>query len=326
MNTRIGRRAILAAPPGLLLASGTARAAYPDRPIRLIVPSSPGSGFDVFCRLYAASMGPQLGATMVVENRPGAATAIGAAAAARSAPDGYTLLGVDNATMVFNRALFRNLAYDDERDFRPLGLTVKVPMLLVVPAQSPYRDARALIEAARMQPDRLNYATPGVGFIHHLAMARLMKATGTRMMDVQTRGSVASVTELIGNRLDTAVIDIATAQEALKTGQLRPLAVCSTERLEDMPEVPTIEQALDIPGFVAEAWNGLVVPAATPDPIVERLSAALLVSQREPAIHERARAIGSYVLTGGPMVFAERVSAERAAWRPLVGELGIQLD
>lgn len=324
---RRSRRGLLAA--GLVAGIAIPRAAradYPDRPIRWIVPSPPGGGFDVLARLIAGPLGERLGQPLVIDNRAGAATIIGAEAAARAPADGYSVLSADNATLVFNPALYRRLPYDPDRDFRPIALMARFQLLLVTRPQSEITTAAALFDRARAAPDRLDYAIPGIGFAHHLAMERLLRATGTRMTQVPMRGMAAMLTELMSGRIETGIVDFASGNQAILTGQLRPLAVCALTRLPQLPAVPTMQEALGLPGFEAFAWQGMVVPRATPDPVAARLTQAMLAALGDPALNGRMRQIGLDPMIGGAEQLTSLIAAERATWQPLIRQLGIILD
>jgi tripartite-type tricarboxylate transporter receptor subunit TctC len=325
---RLHRRAVLATGLATVLVPwcrGTL-AAYPDRPLTWIVPYAAGGGSDIVARLLSEAMSPLLGEPVVVENRPGGATAIGAAAAAEAAPDGHTMLTADNGTLVFNPALFRDLPYDPERDFRPVGLTARVALILAVTKGSPASSARGLIERARARPGEIGCASAGVGSPHHLAMERLARAAGVRFNHVPYKGAAPALNDLAGGHVESMMIDRPSAVSHLSAGSIRPLAVCAAARLDELPAVPTVQEALGFQGFEAHAWQGIVVPKATPDEVVERLASTLAATLRQKPVLARMRGIGLEPLAGGPADMQHLTESERAVWVPLIRALDIKLD
>ena len=326
----IPRRAAVAA--GLAAAAVVAApfrralAAYPDRPVRWIVAYAAGGGTDTLARILGGNLSPRLGQPVVVENRPGGATNIGAEAAARAAPDGHTVFSADNGTLVFNPALFRKLPYDPERDFRPIGLMARFPLVLTAKQTSAFNGARDFIEGAKARPGQIDYGSPGIGSPHHLAMERLAKETGTRLNHVPYRGAAPALNDLLAGTIEAMVLDLASGGGHLRSGRVKPLALCSLTRHPDLPDVPTVQEALGLRNFEASAWQTLMVPARTPDAVAARLTAELAAALREEAVVERIRAIGLEPLTGGPEEAAKLIEAERAVWVPLIRERGITLE
>jgi tripartite-type tricarboxylate transporter receptor subunit TctC len=323
------RRAALTA--GLLAAGGlSSRGAlaqqYPNRPIKWLVGYAAGGGTDVLARLLAAAMSPGLGQQIVIENRPGAATNLAADSAARAEPDGYTVFTAGIETLVYNPALYKKLPFDPARDFRPVGLTARFHLLLTVKRDSPATSARDLIERAKAAPGQINYGSPGLGSPHHLAMERLMREAGVKLTHVPYRGMAPVITDMMGGVVETAIVDYAAGGSILRAGTLRPLAVCSASRLEALPDVPTVQEALGLRGFEAYAWQGLVVPARTPDAIVTRLAEALTTALGQESVQTRMREIGLEPLTGGPTEFKTLIEADRAVWGQLIRDLGITLE
>jgi tripartite-type tricarboxylate transporter receptor subunit TctC len=328
-HVRIPRRAVLAAAglgATILPLRRASAQQYPDRPIKWIVAYAAGGGTDTLARMLGAAMSPKLGQPVVIENRPGAATNIGAEAAAKSAPDGYTVFSADNGTLVFNPALFRRLPYDPERDFRPIGLMARFPLVLTTKQDSAFKAVRDLVEGAKARPGGVDYGSPGVGSPHHLTMERLSKETGVRFNHVPYRGAAPALNDLLAGTLETMVIDLPSGAEHLRSGRIKPLAICSAARHPDLPDVPTIQESLGLRGFEAYAWQGLVVPARTPDAIADRLTMELAAAVRDRSVTDRMRGIGLEPLSGGPDEFKTLIEAERAVWVPLIKERGITLD
>ena len=260
------------------------------------------------------------------ENRPGAATNIGAEAVAKAPGDGYTVFTADNGTLVFNTALFRRLPYDPVRDFRPVGLMARFPLFLAVGEKAPADSAQGLIARAKATPGSIDCGTPGIGSPHHLAMERMTREAGVRFNHVPYRGAAPALNDLIAGNLPMMVLDYPSGAEYLRSGRVKALAVLSASPLEDLPAVPTVQASLGLPGFEAYAWQGLVVPKATPDALVGQLTQALEATMRDPAVRTRMQQIGLETLTGGPAEFETLLERERATWLPLIRDLNITLD
>lgn len=326
-RTRLSRRTAVATGfAAAALPFRRARADYPDRPITWIVAYAAGGGTDTLARILAERMAPDLGQQLVIENKPGGATNIGASAAAKAKPDGYTVFTADNGTLVFNPALFKKLPYDPATNFRPIGLMARFPLLLAVRLDSESTDAKGLVERARTAPASIDYASPGVGSPHHLTMARLTREAGIELNHVPYKGAAPALNDLVGGHIETMVVDFPSGAGQIRAGKIRPLAVCSATRLSALPDVPTVQEAIGLADFEAYAWQGLVVPAATPDPIVERLSRALAAAVADPKVVARLQEIGLEPLAGGLADMQRLIEAERRVWVPLIHELGITLD
>ncbi|MCR0985698.1 Bug family tripartite tricarboxylate transporter substrate binding protein [Roseomonas populi] len=314
-----------AAPLGALPLGG-ALAAYPDRPVRWIVGAPPGGGTDTVARVVAQALSARLGQPIVIENRPGASTTIGADAAAKAAPDGLTLATVDNGTVIFVPVLYRRLPFDPDKDFRPVGLMARVPQVLAVGPQSSIRTAKELVERAKAAPGKIDYASPGIGSPHHLTMERLCRTVGIQLNHVPYRGSAPALNDVIAGQVEVAVVDTAAGGEYLRSGRVRPLATCQAERLPDLANVPTVNEALELSGFDVFSFQALVVPRATPDAIVQRLSDELQAVLKDEAVRARMAAIGIQPLGGGPEDYDRAVREDREIWVPLIRSLGITLE
>ncbi|MCK8785283.1 tripartite tricarboxylate transporter substrate binding protein [Roseomonas sp. NAR14] len=336
-QARIRRRdllATLAATPlaaplvAPLVAPGRALAAegFPSRPVKWIVAYAAGGGTDTLARLLGANLSQRLGQPFVIDNRPGAATNVGAEAAAKAAPDGYTVFSADNGTLVFNTALFRRLPYDPERDFRGVGLMARFPLFLAVAPDYPARTLRELLDRAKAAPGTIDVASPGVGSPHHLALERFAREAGVRFNHVPYRGAAPALNDLLAGTVPAMVVDYPSSVDYLRSGRVRPLAVFSAARPADLPDVPTAQEAAGLRGFEAYAWQGMVVPKATPDAVVARLTEELARTLADEGVRRRMREIGLEPLTGGPAEFQALLNAERATWLPLIRELGITLD
>ena len=325
MTTRgFTRRHILAA----LAASAAvtpARAAYPEKPVKWIVGYPPGGATDVLARLLGQSLSARIGQPVVVDNRPGAGSSLGATALAKSPPDGYSMMSADNGTLIINPVIYRSLAYDPDRDFRPVGLYAGIHLLLAVRADSPVRSAAEYLDRARNPAEPVPYASPGIGSPLHLAMERLVREAKVHLNHVAYRGMAPALNDVLGGSIGSIVIDYTTGREMVLAGRIRALAVFSEKRLAALPDVPTMaEQGL--PGFTAGAWQGVIVPRATPDAIVERLSNELTQVLAEPSVRARYAELGLDVPPSDPASFTQRWQSDKAIWQPLIRSLDIKLD
>ncbi|MBP0493273.1 Bug family tripartite tricarboxylate transporter substrate binding protein [Pararoseomonas indoligenes] len=319
----LGRRALMGA--GLAAALPLpALAAYPDRALRWVVAYAAGGGTDVLARLVGATLSQRLGQPVVIENRPGGATNVGAEFTAKAPADGYTVMTADNGTLIFNTALFKRLPYDPARDFRPVGLMARFPLFLVTGEKPAAANVQELIGKTKASP--VDCATAGIGSPHHLAMERLAREAGVRFNHVPYRGAAPALNDLIAGNVPLMVLDYPSGAEYLRSGKVKALAVFSPQPVEDMPGVPTIQAALSLRGFEAFAWQGVVAPKATPDAVVAQLTKELDATMKDPAVRARMQQIGLEPLTGGPAEFEALLERERGVWLPLIRDLGITLD
>jgi tripartite-type tricarboxylate transporter receptor subunit TctC len=320
------RRHVLAAGIAASAAMTTgAQAAYPEKPIRWIVGYPPGGATDAIARLLGQPLSTRIGQPVIVDNRPGAGSALGATALANSSADGYTVMGADNGTLVINPVVYRTLQYDPDRDFRPVGLYAGINLVLAVRTDSPFRSAAEFLDNVRAAKEPVAYASPGMGSPLHLAMERLARDAKLRLSHVAYRGMAPALNDLVGGMVPCAVIDYTTAGEMVKAGRLRALATFSETRLAALPDVPTFaEQGL--PGFSAGAWQGLIAPRKTPDAVVQRLSEGLAHALSEPNVKARYAELGLDLPRSDPETFAKRWQADKAIWQPLIRSLEIKLD
>ncbi len=253
-------------------------AAYPNRPIRLVVPYAAGGGTDILARQLAKLAGESLGQPIVVDNRPGAGTVVGAAEVAKAAADGYTLLWGDNATFALNPHVYKKLPYDPLTSFAPVTLTVKGALVLIASNELGVKDVGQLIAYARSNPNKLSYGTPGNGTPHHLAMeAFKLRAGGLSIQHVPYKGEAPALSDLIGGSLNLMFAGARVVKPQADSGKITALAVSGTKRNPMMPNLPTVAQA-GLTGFASEYWQGVVAPAKTPPAVVARLNAAFLAA------------------------------------------------
>jgi tripartite-type tricarboxylate transporter receptor subunit TctC len=326
---RTDRRQFLAGAAVLALAGATpatAQSAYPNRPVRLVVPYPPGGGTDFFARLVGTAMGETLGQSVIVENRAGAATIIGAEAVARAAPDGYTILLGDTATFAANKSLYQKLPYDPQRDFAPITLTGRFAIVLLVNINKlKVASLKDLIEAARRAPGTIDYASPGVGSPFHLATELLAGAAGIKLNHVPYRGVAPALQDLAAGQIGMMFVDFASARSQLATPGIKALAVASPTELAGLPGVPTVA-ASGFPGFEAWAWQGFVAPAGTPADIVGKLNAGYLAAIKNPEIVAKLTGAGIDVLQSTPAEFSAYMRSETEKWEKVVKAANIRAD
>src|SRR3954469_15353842 len=272
----------------LLAGEAAAQADYPARAVRIIVPSPPSGGTDIIGRVLAQHLSKALGQQFFVENKPGAGNMIGIEAAARSAPDGYTLLMVAS-TLVLNSVLYKQVPYDPVRDFSPITLAATAPNILVVNPKLPINSVADLIAAAKAQPGKLTYGTPGVGTSPHLCMELFKSMAGVDLQHVPYKGTAAAVMDIIGGQIDVAFATALTAKPLIDAGRLRALAVSGPRRSAALPSVPPVAEA-GVPAYEAMQWYGLLAPAGTPATIIERVHAEAMVALRSPEMKARLAA------------------------------------
>jgi len=318
---RIVRTTLLAC---LLLPLG-AQAAYPERPIRLVVPFPPGGGTDAIARQAAVKVASDTGWTLVIENRPGAGGNLGVEAVTNAKPDGYTIVIGQTSNLAINPTLYTKLGYDPERDLTPVGLVAEAPLVLAVAADSPYQTLGDFIAAAKKDPGHLNYASSGNGTVSHLATEQFQKAADIRLTHIPYKGASQGVNDLIGGQIQAYMSSIPTLIGHVKNGKLRALAVTSAARTSDMPDVPTFAES-GVPGFEAVTWFGLAGPAGMPEEAVNALHAAFDKALKDETTRQQYQAQGANVLTSTPAEFGELIRRERARWGEIVKESGVSVD
>jgi len=302
-----------------------AAAAFPNKPIEWVVPYPAGGGSDVVARTLAEPMSKTLGQTIIINNKPGAATNIGADYAAKAKADGHVMLTADTATLAANPALYSKLPYNVEKDFAPVGLMARFPMILVVNANVPVKNLAEFMAWAKKQTDGVNYATPGAGSPHHLATELFRERAGLKLVHVPYRGAAPAVQDVIGGQVPFMFVDTASGYPHILSGKLRPIGVASLKRLASFETVPTLaEQGMK--GFEAYAWQGLVVPLATPPEAVAALNKALLAALETTAVKARFQTLGLEAIPSTPAQMAAYAKSEREKWGQLIRTSNIRLD
>jgi tripartite-type tricarboxylate transporter receptor subunit TctC len=298
---------------------------YPNRSIEWVVPYQAGGGTDIVARTVAEKMSAALGQPIVIANKPGAATAIGAAYVARAKADGYAMVTGDTATLAANPFLYSDLAYDPAKDFDSVGLLARFAMILVVNPSVPVHDLKEFIEWAGEQKEGVSYGTPGAGSPHHLATELFKQKTGLNLVHVPYRGAAPAVQDVMGGQVPFMFVDSATGQQFIASGMLRPIAVASKQRLANLPDVPTlIESGID--GFEAYAWQGLLVPKGTPKEAIGRLSTALRDALNDADVRAKFAGMGLEAIPGTPAEMDKYAEAEREKWGKLIDEAGIKVQ
>jgi len=298
---------------------------YPSRPIMLIVPFPPGGSTTVMARNVADKMSEALGQSIVVENRGGAGGTIGTRAAAKAAPDGYTILLSYTGTFSIAPSAYANPGYDPRKDFAPIGMIGTAPNLLVVNAALPVRSMAELIKYAKAQPAPMQYGSPGVGTVNHLAGEMLANEIGTKLLHIPYKGNGPALGDLLGGHIPMMFMPIPAALGNVKAGTLRALAVSSAKRSSVLPDLPTMAET-GVPGFDVALRYGLAAPAGTPRPIIERLNKELNAALASDEVKKRLASEGADALPGTPEAYAEDIDKEETKWRALVRKLNLKVE
>jgi tripartite-type tricarboxylate transporter receptor subunit TctC len=299
---------------------------YPEKPIRFIVPYAAGGTTDLLSRAIAQKLSEALGQGVVPDNRPGAGGNVGAEIAAKSPPDGYTMLMAPVSPMAINVTLYGSkMAFNPEKDFAPVTLVAKVPLVVVVNPSVPAKTLLELIALAKSKPGQLNYGSAGNGSSNHLVGEMLKTAAGINMVHIPYRGGGPGMMALVAGQIDVLIGQVPTVTPMVNAGRLRALAVSGAQRSPALPDVPTMAEA-GLPGFDATAWYSIVVPAGTPKPIISRLNAELVKILKSPDIRARLVSEGADVETSTPEELGAFVHAEIQKWSKAVRESGTKID
>ncbi|MEA3157554.1 MAG: hypothetical protein QOK44_5143 [Betaproteobacteria bacterium] len=313
---------------GLLLATlatgAAAQGNYPQRPVRLIVPLAAGGGMDTITRALAAKLTESMGQTVVIDNRGGGGGTVGAELAASAPPDGYTLLMM-SATAVIRPLMYENTRYDIARDFVAISQVTSQPYVLTVNPAVPAKSLQELISFAKTNPGKLNYASAGQGSIIHLTSELFNRVAGVKTVHVPYKGIGAAYPDILANNVQMVFASIVSVLPHLKGQRLRALAVTGPVRAKSLPDVPTANEA-GAKGFVVTNWYGLVAPARTPQPIVERLNRDVMKVVHDPDLAQRYAADGAEGVGSTPQQFASHIKAEHDKWAKLIKETGIRGD
>ena len=315
---------VVALAAGVLLSTAPAFAVYPERLVKIVVPFAPGGGTDVIARALAQEMSRDLGASVIIENKPGAGTIIGTQAVAASAPDGYTLLMGTFANAV-NPSLNPKLPYDAHKDFAAVALVARSFNLVVVNPASPIASIADLIAAARAAPDKLSYGTYGIGTSAHLAGELFKHMAKVNLTSVPYKGAAPAITDLLGGQIQVIFTTVASAASLVEAGQLRAIAVTSAERSPAFPQLPTVSEA-GVPGYAAEAWYGLYAPAKTPPEIIDRLNKSAAKAVQSEAFKKLGVNEGLVLVAQPPQALDRYFETEEARWRQVIQDAGIRAE
>ena len=296
-------------------------AKYPSRPIRVIVPFAPGGGLDITTRLIGQKLTEKWGQNIVVDTRPGAATIVGTEIASKAAPDGYTLLMI-TTTFAINPGLRSKLPYDPFKDFTPITQLNSQPNVIVVAPSFSGKSVKDLIALAKSKPGEMTFASPGAGSAPHLAAEMLQRQAGVNMIHVPYKGIPPAVTDVLGGRVAMLFTTTISAAPHIKAGKLRAVAITSAKRQPSMPDVPTVGETL--PGYRAEAFQGMVAPAGVPQAIVNKLAAEVVRIVRLPDVAERFQLDGAEAVGSTPKEFAAFLKAEMQKWSKVIRDAGIK--
>ncbi|WP_432260993.1 Bug family tripartite tricarboxylate transporter substrate binding protein [Cupriavidus sp. TMH.W2] len=322
------RRAVLAALaslPALLVCSAAAFAAeaFPSRPIRLVVPFTPGGTTDILARLVAQKAGEALGQSIVVDNRPGAGGNIGAEAVARSAADGYTLLMGTLGTQVTNQFIYPRMPYDSARDFVPVTLVANSPNVLLVNSTLNAKTVGELITLARREPGKINYASTSTGGSPHLSGELLNMMAGVSMQHVPYKGAAPAMTDLLAGQVNLMFDNLPSALAQIQAGKVTALAVTSVKRASVLPSVPTVRES-GLPGYEVNSWFGLLAPAATPPERVRQLQQAVDKVLATPDVRKRIEQLGAEPGGDGSAAFAAQIKSDTEKWSRVIQTAGIK--
>jgi tripartite-type tricarboxylate transporter receptor subunit TctC len=298
-------------------------ARYPSRPIRLIVPQSPGGPSDMIARLTAQKLGDNLGQIVVADNRAGAAGNVGCEIAARAAPDGYTLLLGPPGCLTINPSLYGRLAFDPQRDFEPITQIESGPQMLLVHPSVAAHSVKELVAAAKAKPNAFNFASGGAGTPNHLAGELFRTAAGLQIVHVPYKGTGPALTALVSGQVQMMIASLAPALPHVKSGRLRGLAVSSRERSRVLPDMPTIAES-GYPGFEMVSWHSILAPAKTPQPIITRLHGELVKVLAQPDVKERFAGMGLDTVGSTPQALAQHIKSETARFAKVIAAAGIK--
>ncbi len=319
-TANIFRRSVLIA--ALWVAPFAGAQTFPDKVIRIINPYAAGGPSDTIVRMLAAGMSTELGQRVIVENKPGAGTVIGASLVAKAAPDGYTLLLATVAPLVVQPAIGAALPYDAHKDFAMVGMFATVPNLISVHPSVPVNSIAELIAYAKKNPGKLNYASAGAGTGPHLGGELFDRMAGVKLTHVPYPGAAPAVLAVLSGQVEVSFVNITPQIQHVKAGKLRALAIGSSKRSRLFPEVPTMAEA-GLKGYLSESWNGLAAPASTPPAVIDKLYKAMAKVMGSPAVQEGLLPLGADATVMGPAEFEAYVKADEAQLTPVIKSLGL---
>jgi tripartite-type tricarboxylate transporter receptor subunit TctC len=311
-----------------VLSAAASAQTYPSKPLRIVVPFTPGGSSDILARAVGNELTKSLGQPVVIDNVPGAGGSIGAERVAKSAADGYTLLMGHVGTLAVNPALYPKLAYDPVKDFAPVAWVARVPNILVVHPSVAATDFKAFIALAKSKPGQLNYGSGGNGSAAHTTMEYLKSQSGISLLHIPYRGTAPSVTDLLAGQIQLLFTGAPALIPHIKSGKIRPLAVSSSKRLDILPDVPTVAESglKGLANFEADQWYGIVAPRGTPADVVTKLNAAINAALALPEVKTRLSSEGAYPAPATPDAFGKLIASDIKRWAPVVKRAGITAD
>ncbi|MES1978853.1 MAG: tripartite tricarboxylate transporter substrate binding protein [Pseudomonadota bacterium] len=316
---------VLAAFAAALPQCALAQAAYPSKPIRLVVPFVPGGVTDTSGRLIAEQLSKRLGQQVIVDNRPGASGNIGTQLVAASPPDGYTLVLAFDGTMVINPHVFEKMSFDTLRDFAPVGKIGDAVLILVANPSLPAKTLQEVIALSKTQAGGLSYGTSGTGGTPHIAGEQLKLRTGANLTHVPYKGGGQAMTDVLGGQIPLVYTAVAGAQGQVKAGRLKPIAVSSAQRSRSLPDVPTFMES-GVPDFEVNSWVGLLAPAKTPKAIIDKLNTELNAVLNDPETRDKLNVMGIAATPGAPEKFGDEMKRDLQRYGPVVKAAGIKVE
>ncbi|MFD1712566.1 tripartite tricarboxylate transporter substrate binding protein [Ottowia sp. GY511] len=310
---------------GLAASAGVRAQGWPAQQIKWIVPYPAGGGTDVLARAIAEAMRPQLGQAIIVDNRPGAATNIGADLTAKAKPDGYTVMSADNALLAFNEHLFSKLPFNPTKDFTFVGAFGRFPLALVVNPQFEAKTFKDFLAYVRAHPGKVNCASPGNGSPHHLAMELFQERTKTSLTHIPYKGAAPALQDVMGGQVPCMFLDLPAGLPAISSGKVRALAIGSAKRVAQLPDLPTLAES-GVSDAEVYAFQGMVGPAGLPSDVVARLNTTINKALQDPAVVKRMQEYGIEALPGTPQQFQAMSRAESERWGAVIKRAGVKLD
>lgn len=298
---------------------------WPSRGLRIVVPFAPGGSTDIFARLVGERLATALGQPVVIDNRPGAGGNIGADAVAKAPPDGYTLLMATTGVMAINKALYKNLSYDAEKDLKPVSYIASITNVLIVPADSPYMSLGDVIAAAKATPGKLSFASSGSGSSTHMSAELFRLLTGTELLHIPYKGSGQAMPDVISGRVSMMFENMPGAVGQIKAGKVRVLAVTGSQRTPSLPDVKTVAES-GVSGYESLSWSGIAAPAATPPEVIARLNREISVILAHPEMRQKLAEQGAEAVGGTPESFEDHISRERQKWSKVVRDAAIVVN
>jgi tripartite-type tricarboxylate transporter receptor subunit TctC len=298
---------------------------YPNRTVRIIVPFAPGGSTDVVARILADKLGTEMKQSFIVENKPGAGGNIGADAVAKATPDGYTLLMGTTGVLAINRYLYKEMSFDPERDLVPVSYTSLITNILVVNPQVPAKTVAELVALARAKPGALTFASSGAGSSTHLSAELFKSMAGVDILHVPYKGSSQALTDVMGGQVTMLFDNAPSSIPFIEQGKLRAVAVTSTKRLPNLPDVPTLDES-GVKGYESLSWSGIMAPAGTPRRVIDKLNAAIEKILRDADVKQRFASLGVEPVGGPPEAFSRHIRAESEKWARVVKTANITLN